>query len=251
MNPLDPDGSVADIGAYYYEQGPPPTLTITLTPYNTPISIPASGGTFDFNIAVENHESTTAIFDIWTDATLPNGSTYGPVINISAYSMPGNTIVDRDRTQAVPANAPEGSYFYNAYVGNYPSVVWEEDNFSFVKECPPDGGVPVPKWECWGESFEDISFESALTPEECVLLSAYPNPFNAECNLSINLTTASDVSLNIYDIQGRLVKSLMDGWYSAGIYDVAFNGTELSSGAYFAMMETNNSKQALKLLFIK
>ena len=227
-------------------------MTITLTPENPPILIPVSGGSFNFNIAVENLESTPELCDVWTEVTLPDGSTYGPIINAQSVTIPANTLADRDRTQYVPATAPEGSYMYHGYVGNYPDDIWSSDEFAFVKDCPAEnsGGNPVYSWGCVGEGFEEF-METDILPTECALISAYPNPFNPECTINLSLQQATDISLNIYDIQGRLVESLLDGWYAPGIYDVAFDGSALSSGTYFALLKTNETSQTMKLVLIK
>jgi len=131
-------------GAYGAPTGPPPELTITtspgipqdvdvvLTPYGTPITIPANGGSFEFNIEITNYETEPVSCQIWTMVTLPSGSDYGPLINVSP-TLPAQASVDRDRLQAVPAAAPSGNYVYHAYVGFYPNVVWSEDQFGFEK----------------------------------------------------------------------------------------------------------------------
>jgi len=209
---LDPDGTYAEIGAFCCIAGPPPSVTITLTPEGTPISIPASGGSFDFNIAVENHETTTASVDIWTDITLPAGTVFGPIINASNISLPGNYTTDRDRIQAIPSNAPSGSYFYNAYIGNYPNSVYSEDSFSFVKEC--DDGIsrqPVIDWYSWGEGFDDLASIESNVLSDFSLLSAYPNPFNPQTTISLNLPVNAEITVVLYNIQGRETTRLMEG----------------------------------------
>ena len=200
---------------------------------------------------VENVGSNPSTFDIWTDVTLPNGNTYGPIINVSNFTMTAGASANRDRTQYVPASAPSGSYFYNAYVGDYPDVVWEDDSFSFYKECDSDGGALVPNWENRGESFGELTAEMTGVPEECAFCSAYPNPFNPETNLTFNLPASGKISLKVFDIQGREVAVLVDGWYPSGIYEVPFNGSQLSSGTYIAFLTTDNVKQSVKLLLIK
>ncbi len=250
--PYDPDNTIADIGAYCCIQGPPPTMAVTLTPENPPISIPASGGSFDFNIEIDNLEPTPATFDVWTDVTMPDGSTYGPIINVQGLTLPANTSADRDKTQAVPAVAPSGSYFYNAFVGNYPNSIYASDSFSFTKECDGDNfGTTVWKWSCWGETFDEICGEYEDSPINFILLSAYPNPFNPQTTLSLNLPKNGNISLKIYDLRGREVMNLMEGWYSAGLYENIFDGENLASGTYFARLVTDAQTKTLKLLLIK
>ena len=61
----------------------------------------------------------------------------------------------------------------------------------------------------------------------------YPNPFNATTNISFNLAEAGNVSLNVYDITGRLVVTLVDGQMDAGQHVVAWDASNVSSGVCF------------------
>lgn len=79
-SPLDPDGTIADIGAFYYDQNSPlPDIEITLTPMNPPIQIPVSGGSFDFNVTVINNDFISQSFEVWIMAQLPDSTWHGPV----------------------------------------------------------------------------------------------------------------------------------------------------------------------------
>jgi len=57
--------------------GGPFPLDVTLTPYTPPIQIPASGGTFIFDVAIADSDSVGGVMDAWVEVTLPNGSTLG------------------------------------------------------------------------------------------------------------------------------------------------------------------------------
>ena len=135
-SPLDPDSTVADMGALYFDQRR--IVTITLTPYNPPIIIPKTGGDFAFNIAVTNNDTSSQSFNIWCMATLPDGSFYGPVLGPVNITMPAGASNNRDRTQEVPPSAPAGDYTYTAYVGIYPDTIWSSDSFPFEKLEAPD-----------------------------------------------------------------------------------------------------------------
>ena len=79
----------------------------------------------------------------------------------------------------------------------------------------------------------------------------YPNPFNPTTTISFDLPEAGKVSLIVYDIQGREVKRLVDGVSPAGSYQAVFDGSELSSGVYFARMEAGDFRQTRKMLLLK
>ena len=251
-SPPDPDFTIADIGAFYFDQSQLPSITVTLNPYNPPIQIPVNGGTFDFNIAITNNDSLPTSFEVWTMATLPDSSEYGPIIGpLNLAFIPGFS-ANRDRTQNVPGNAPAGNYTYDAYLGIYPNTIWAEDHFDFEKLDYSYDTDLILDWDNWGESLTGLSEPvSASTPIKFTFLSVYPNPFNLETTLRFDIAEPGDVSLVIYDIQGREVAWLVDGFMSAGMYQRTFDGSELSSGVYFACLEAEGFCQTRKMLFIK
>ena len=93
--------------------------------------------------------------------------------------------------------------------------------------------------------------EGALQPLSYRFNKPVPNPFNPETNLSFVLPEASHVSLVVYDVQGREVARLIEGWQSSGIHKVAFDGSELTSGVYFARLTAGNFTRTQKLLLLK
>ncbi len=230
----------------------PPAVTVTLTPYNPPIQIPANGGSFDFNIAVENTATYPATFDIWTMVTLPNSNEYGPIINVQDFAAPGNWSADRDRYQFVPGNAPEGLYTYDAYIGEYPDNVWAEDHFDFEKLGVFEGAGFVNGWNCWGESFSLNSNNTPVeAPENYALFGAYPNPFNPETTISYQLSAPSFTTLNVFDVHGRLVAELVNGWRDAGLHEIAFDASDLVSGLYIYRLTAGDFSASGKMVLMK
>ena len=225
---------------------------VTLAPDTLPIIIPAIGGTLNFNIGVQNTNPQAVNLDVWTMVTLPNGSEYGPLINFPDFNVPGNWSGNRARTQAVPATAPSGNYTYDAYVGNYPGVVYDEDHFEFSKSATGDGGGFVSDWNSWGESFAEFTGSEIQTqPESLGLLSAYPNPFNPATTINFELQAAGFMTLSVYDVQGREMLKLIDGYMNAGMHQVRLNAKDFVSGIYFARLSAGEFTQTQKLLLIK
>ena len=228
-----------------------PDVTMTLNPAFTPVQIPASGGTFDFNIAGANNDPETQTFDVWCDITLPDGSTYGPVLGPVNLTLNPGASIDRDRTQAVPQNAPSGIYSYNAYAGSFPNLVWSSDEFDFEKLTTGFDCI-VWEWGNWGESFysdNNVSLTSA--PLSYELGNPYPNPFNNNSVIEYTVAEASKVSLIIYDVQGREVMTLTDGLQSAGRHRVNIDGSNLATGIYFVSFKSKGTTQSRKLLLMK
>ena len=229
-----------------------PPVSVALTPLNPPIVIPANGGPFDFNIELTNNDSVTTTFDVWTMATLPSGDEFGPIIGPLSLTFPPGFSANRDRTQAVPAGAPSGDYTYDAYVGNYPDEIIDEDHLDFVKLAVSDGGFLFADWNNWGESFEELTGTIPIsTPVDFALHAPYPNPFNPVTVLSFELRAASFVELVVYDVLGREVARLVDGFLPAGFHQRTFDGAGLSSGIYFIKLEASGQAAVARTLLMK
>ncbi|TKJ42218.1 hypothetical protein CEE37_00650 [candidate division LCP-89 bacterium B3_LCP] len=236
-----------------------PDVNVTLIPYGTPIQIPTSGGTFDFNIAVDNNEPSPQTLGIWCDITLPNGSPYGPVLGPVTITLSAGTSVDRDRSQSVPALAPSGDYLYNAYVGSYPDVIWDSDSFDFSK-LSSGAGDAVSLWLNTGEEFDgEILSASPPQPEDFRILSTHPNPFNPTTTISFDLPSASLVKLDVFDINGRNVGAGLSRWdaegetrpYNPGTHQITFDGTDLPSGIYIYRLTAGDFTWTGKMVLMK
>jgi hypothetical protein len=226
-----------------------PDATVTLTPLGMPIVIPAHGGFLEFNIAVANNEPAVQPITVWTDVTLPNGSAYGPIIGpITVDVQPGDTL-DRNKTQNVPDTAPWGDYTYHAYIGEYPATVWHEDSFDFVKLEFGTDGFLVDNWDCTGESFYIEARE--MPTLECRLGRNYPNPFNPSTVFSYQLSVVSHVNLAVYDIAGRQIVELVNGWRDAGRHHATFDGSSLASGIYFYRLQAEDFISVKKMVLLK
>ena len=248
-SPSDPDGTVADIGAFYFHHGGP--LSITLTPYNPPIQIPANGGAFEFNIELTNNSGTPQTFDLWTQIELP-GTGSVEILIVVDITLPAGVSVDRDFMQEVPVFAPTGNYTYYGYLGDYPWVIEAFDSFTFEK-LGGDGNVFLGSpsdWLCTGEAFSDEDMFT-IHPSEFILHPPHPNPFNPETSLTFDLPHPGDVSLIIYDMLGREAARLVDGFHPAGYYEMRWIAVNMPSGVYFARLTADGFSQTRKLLLMK
>ncbi|RPH96731.1 T9SS C-terminal target domain-containing protein [candidate division KSB1 bacterium] len=100
-----------------------------------------------------------------------------------------------------------------------------------------------------GDSAEHVS--EAGVPQTYSLLWNYPNPFNSSTTIVFSLAIPQHVSLNVYNIEGRLVTSLIDSPMTAGIHQILFNAAAETSGVYFCRMKTEGESAARKMLLLK
>ena len=80
---------------------------------------------------------------------------------------------------------------------------------------------------------------------------SYPNPFNPTTNIPFFIQKDTEVLLSIYDINGRLVESLLDGKVKAGSRTLKWNASEYHSGLYFIKMEVNDLISSKKVMLVK
>lgn len=93
--------------------------------------------------------------------------------------------------------------------------------------------------------------EVTKIPEQYSLEQNYPNPFNPITNIKFNLPVTKRVTLRIFDILGREVKTIFDEVKSAGTYNIRFNADGLSSGIYFYRLETEEFIKTCKMIYLK
>jgi len=93
-------------------------------------------------------------------------------------------------------------------------------------------------------------------PKSPVLHQNYPNPFNPATTIAFNLSHASRITLHVYDMTGKKVRTLINGHYAAGHHTLLWNGTNdagqaVSSGVYFYRLEAGNFRQTRKMLLVR
>lgn len=79
----------------------------------------------------------------------------------------------------------------------------------------------------------------------------YPNPFNPTTEINFAIPTSEHVSLKVYDLSGKLLRTLVDDFRTAGSYRVNFNARNLSSGVYFYKLTSGSYTQVKKMTLIK
>ena len=93
--------------------------------------------------------------------------------------------------------------------------------------------------------------EDDILPERLTLHSAYPNPFNPSTIISFDLSDADMVSLDIFDIAGRQVASLISEYMIPGSHQINWNPGQFSSGIYLVKLTVGNESMNQKITYIK
>ncbi|MCP4580908.1 MAG: T9SS type A sorting domain-containing protein [candidate division Zixibacteria bacterium] len=88
-------------------------------------------------------------------------------------------------------------------------------------------------------------------PKDYGLSQNYPNPFNASTTIKYNLPTTSEVTIEIYDILGRKIETLLNDIKQAGYHQATWNACEVSSGLYFYRIQAGEFTESKKMVILK
>ncbi len=83
------------------------------------------------------------------------------------------------------------------------------------------------------------------------LFQNYPNPFNPSTSISFDIPVDSKVMISLFDISGREVANILNGFRSAGSHTISFNASGLSSGTYFYKLDAGNFEDTKKLILLR
>lgn len=89
------------------------------------------------------------------------------------------------------------------------------------------------------------------TPENFKIYQNFPNPFNPQTTIRFDIHEASDVTLKVYDISGKLISDLIQQRLSAGSYDVNFVSESLPSGVYIYTLSIGNQSATRRMTLLK
>ena len=96
-----------------------------------------------------------------------------------------------------------------------------------------------------GTEFDDV------LPQSLTLQQNYPNPFNPNTTIRFSLPAATDVQLQVFDLLGRNVATLVNGALPAGQHDVAFHASDLTSGLYLYTITAGSQRLSRTMTLIK
>ena len=98
----------------------------------------------------------------------------------------------------------------------------------------------------YGASVEFFINGIALIPDAFIISQNYPNPFNSSTTINYDIPESQHIAIRIYDIRGRLIKTLIDEHQNAGYKSITWDGTnedneKVSAGVYFYQIHTSSS----------
>lgn len=204
--------------------------------------------------ALNNLKRTYSVFSTTDFTAMLNG--YGKRINLNNDSM-DVTIIGNFHVQDVfvnPSFQKTGTW-YEYFTGDSITVTNQSEPIPLTPgELRLYSTVKLPSPE--PDLLTVVEAVNEGLVEELYLEQNYPNPFNPSTDITFSIRDRGIVSLKIYDILGREIKTLLNEEKGNGIYQVRWNGDNnsgsmVSSGIYFYRIESGSLVQTRKMILIK
>jgi hypothetical protein len=136
-------------------------------------------------------------------------------------------------------------------------ALWDWIVYDISGAYAPGEGTAIPQELLDTGSISAIpAMEGNIQPTEYHLAQNYPNPFNPSTTISFDLVATEQVNLKIYDINGRLVRTLVDGAAAAGTHQVKWDGRDsmgnvVTAGIYMYRLQAGNMNFVRKMILVK
>ena len=223
--------------------------------------LPADGNrdpSFEFNY-------TSSEIHVGTDSV---GTFHGTIHNLSSDTI---TIVVVRRVNELPNNWTSSICLdmicYNEAIDSVSTQIGQGDStacgvLAWISG-PGAGTVQLDIFDLYSDEhvFLDVNFyagnveisKDLIKPNQILLFPAYPNPFNPLTRIRFNIPfeTQHATSLQLFDINGRSVESLVNRVMQTGQYEIEWSASGMPSGVYFAELVSGNYRQVQKLVLMK
>jgi Secretion system C-terminal sorting domain len=97
----------------------------------------------------------------------------------------------------------------------------------------------------------DVKNQQSFVPVQMSLKQNYPNPFNPSTKISYSLSKSSFVKLRVYNVLGKEITTLVNGFQSAGNHSAQFFASDFSSGVYFYRLDAEGFTAMKQMLLVK
>jgi len=176
----------------------------------------------------------------------------GIYVDETSWPIVGGTV---STTNSFTGNSADTGYdLFRSIEGD--TTTWSPifAHHNTFEECPPSESnvFPLNGWDIENcHSILNVDKETSSIPYQISLLPNYPNPFNPTTTIRFFASSASNITLNIYDINGRIIVTKSLKLSSSGYYETSWNASPFPSGVYFIQLDSRKNIQTQKALFVK
>ena len=201
-------------------------------------------------------DRTNWSLDLWVLKSADGGSTWSDPVNITETQGDFSDGVYNGPEEMYP-HTPAFSDSENVYfMYQMPNWEWNEigdptgpDHMNYVYVGYSDGGAP-------DLAIDDNDSISDMVPGNFGLNQNYPNPFNPSTTINFTVPNFSDVKISVFDINGKLINTLVDASFSSGTYNVIWNGDDASgnkvaAGIYMYNLTSDETSITNKMVLVK
>ena len=221
-SPRDPDGTRADMGAYYFHQD------------------------LNFELSADSLHFDGVLIDSSRYLTLTISNLGDAELEINAVETDNEAFTHSFAADTVVQ--PEGDYeltitFSPDSVREYTAslVITANDYVNREITISLSGS---------GVELGAVEDDFILHPSSFIL-SSHPNPFNSSTTITYGLPVPSEVFLRLYDMSGRDVRTLFEGNKQPGVHTTTLFANDLPSGLYFVRLETSSNVMTRKVILVR
>ncbi len=215
----DPDEPLLTVAVEGHGYATPPTPFTLIFPADGDSIFDCGGMDVSWHRSFDVDLFQPVHYDVWMDTTEDLSTAWQVADSIA------------DTVLFVTAPYVTYSWTVRATDNNTPGT-WASDTFQF--SCFPDAATDHPQ-----------------LPAAFTLAQNYPNPFNPATTISFALPRASRMSLTLFDVNGRHVRTLYDDWRKPGYHALALDARALPSGIYFIRMSAGDYAATRKIVLMK
>ena len=243
-------------------------------------------GTVDSFVITEGSLRIKTYFSLYVSMSAPLRSLSVQVLltysarNILNQNIYENFIIDTSVQPSIVANftadpieglAPLNVSFNNESTGNIIGYYWDFGDETTSSEQNPQHTYLEPEIysvslivfnfnvqnQIIKQNYIDVQDATSLEndkptrPNEIYLGQNYPNPFNASTTINYTLRNMDNVKLSVFDITGKLVKTLVNQTQNPGSYSVSFDASNLASGTYIYKLKSGSFEQSRRMILLR
>ena len=226
------------------------SFVITVTPVNDPplefgLISPTVLDTFEINTSTDETIPFTweSSYDVDSDLT------YKLTVTLD---YPGN-VYTQDYLNIADSSTSISAYEYAVFMTNLNLTLW---NIDYIVEVSDEEFTVISQAGEFVLSNTLLSIDSGIIPEVFALHQNYPNPFNPVTSLRYDLPEDGFVNITIYDMMGRIVRSLVNSKQASGYHSIKWNATNnknepVSAGLYLYTIQAGEFSQTKKMILLK
>ena len=243
-------------------------------------------GTVDSFVITEGSLRIKTYFSLYVSISAPLKSLSIQVLliysarNILNQNIYENFIIDTSVQPSIAANftadpieglAPLNVSFNNESTGNIIGYYWDFGDETTSSQQNPQHTYLEPgiysvsltvfnfnvQNQITKQNYIDVQDATSLEndkptkPNEVYLGQNYPNPFNASTTINYTLRNMDNVKLSVFDITGKLVKTLVNQTQNPGSYSVSFDASNLASGIYIYKLKSGSFEQSRRMILLR